>query len=90
MIYEEYESIWNTIRKKEKELFDLINKRDELFLYTQPKSSKFDKEKVDSKSTRNIMEEYVIQKEYLNERILQLNISLDDIYQVLKRKRDEL
>lgn len=90
MIYEEYESIWNTIRKKEKELFDLINKRDELFLYTQPKSSKFDKEKVDSKTTQNIMEAYVIQKEYLNERIMQLNIALDDIYQVLKRKRDEL
>ena len=90
MIYEEYESIWNTIRKKEKELFELINKRDELFLKTQPKSSKFDKEKVDSKSTRNMMEEYVIQKEYLNERIMQLNITLDDIYQVLKRKRDEL
>ena len=90
MIYEEYESIWNTIRKKEEELFELINKREELFLKTQPKSSKFDKEKVDSKATRNMMEEYVIQKEYLNERIMQLNITLDDIYQVLKRKRDEL
>lgn len=90
MIYEEYESIWNTIRKKEKELFDLINKRDELFLYTQPRSSKYDKEKVDSKTTKNMMEQYVIQKEYLNERIMQLNTTLDDIYQVLKRKRDEL
>lgn len=90
MIYEEYEDIWNKIRKKEKELFELINKRDELFLKTQPKSSKYDKEKVDSKSTRNMMEEYVIQKEYYNERIMQLNIALDDIYQVLKRKRDEL
>lgn len=90
MIYEEYESIWNTIRKKEEELFKLINKRDELFLKTQPKSSKFDKEKVDNKTTKNMMEEYVIQKEYLNERIMQLNITLDDIYQVLKRKRDEL
>ena len=90
MIYEEYEDIWNKIRKKEKELFELINKRDELFLKTQPKSSKYDKEKVDSKKTRNMMEEYVIQKEYLNERIMQLNIALDDIYQVLKRKRDEL
>ena len=90
MIYEEYEDIWNTIRKKEKELFELINKREELFLKTQPKSSKFDKEKVDSKSTRNMMEEYVIQQEYFNDRIMQLNITLDDIYQVLKRKRDEL
>lgn len=90
MIYEEYESIWNTIRKKEEELFKLINKRDELFLKTQPKSSKFDKEKVDSKTTRNMMEEYVIQKEYLNERIMQLNITLDDWYQILNRKRTEL
>lgn len=90
MIYEEYEAIWNTIRKKEKELFELINKRDELFLKTQPKSSKFDKEKVDGRKNANMMEEYVIQKEYLNERIMQLNITLDDIYQVLKRKRDEL
>lgn len=90
MIYEEYEEILNIIRKKEKELFELINQRDELFLKTQPKSSKYDKEKVDSKKTRNMMEEYVIQKEYFNERIMQLNIALDDIYQVLKRKRDEL
>ncbi len=90
MIYEEYEDIWSTIRKKEKELFELINKREELFLKTQPKSSKFDKEKVDSKTTRNMMEEYVIQQEYFNDRIMQLNITLDDIYQVLKRKRDEL
>lgn len=90
MIYEEYESIWNTIRKKEEELFKLINKRDELFLYTQPKSSKFDKEKVDGRKVVNILDDYIAQKEYLNERIMQLNITLDDIYQVLKRKRDEL
>ena len=36
------------------------------------------------------MEQYVIQKEYLNEKINQLNITLDDLYQVLKRKREEL
>ena len=90
MIYEEYESIWNTIRKKEKELFDLINKRDELFLKTQPKSSKFDKEKVDGNNPTNMMEQYVIQKEYMNEKINQLNQTLDDRYQILRRKRDEL
>ena len=90
MIYEEYELIWSTIRKKEKELFETINKRDELFQKTQPKSSKFDKEKIDSKKFKNMMEEYVIEKEYLDEKIVQLNITLDDRYQVLKRKRDEL
>lgn len=90
MIYEEYEAIWSTIRKKEKELNDTINKRDELFQKTQPKSSKFDKEKIDSKKFKNMMEEYVIEKEYLDEKIVQLNITLDDRYQVLKRKRDEL
>ena len=90
MIYEEYESIWSTIRKKEKELFETINKRDELFQKTQPKSSKFDKEKIDSKKFMNMMEEYVIEKEYLDEKIVQLNLTLDDRYQVLKRKRDEL
>ena len=90
MIYEEYEVIWSKIRKLEKELFELINKRDELFIITQPKSSKFDKEKVDSKTTKNIIERYVIEKEYLNERIMQLNITLDDWYQILNRKRGEL
>ena len=90
MIYEEYEGIWNKIRKLEKELFKLINQRDELFDKTQPKSPKLDKEKVDSKNTSNIMEQYVIQKEYLNTRIEQLNITLDDWYQALKRKREEL
>lgn len=90
MIYEEYEAIWSKIRKIEKELFELINKRDELFDMTQPKSSKFDKEIVDGKNPINSMEQYVIQKEYLNERILQLNITLDDWYQILNRKRGEL
>ena len=90
MIYEEYEFIWNKIKKIEKKLMELINKRESLFEKTQPKSSKFDKEKVDSKKTTNTIEEYLIEKEYLNERIEQLNITLDDMYQVLKRKREEL
>lgn len=90
MIYEEYEAIWSKIRKKEKELFELINRRDELISMTQPKSSQFDKEIVDGKNPVNTMEQYVIQKEYLNEKIVQLNQTLDDWYQVLKRKRDEL
>jgi len=90
MIYEEYEAIWSRIRKIEKELFDLINKRDELFNITQPKSSKFDKEIVDGKNPINTMEQYVIQKEYMNEKINQLNQTLDDRYQILRRKRDEL
>jgi uncharacterized coiled-coil DUF342 family protein len=90
MIYEEYEAIWSKIRKIEKELFDLINKRDELFDMTQPKSSKFDKEIVDGKNPINSMEQYIIQKEYMNEKIAQLNQTLDDRYQILRRKRDEL
>ena len=90
MIYEEYEAIRSKIRKIEKELFDLINKRDDLFDLTQPKSSKFDKEIVDGKNPTNLMEQYVIQKEYLNEKINQLNQTLDDRYQILRRKRDEL
>ena len=90
MIYEEYEAIWSRIRKIEKELFDLINKRDELFDMTQPKSSKFDKEIVDGKNPINTIEQYIIQKEYMNEKIAQLNQTLDDRYQILRRKRDEL
>lgn len=90
MIYEEYEAIWSRIRKIEKELFDLINKRDDLFSMTQPKSATMDKEIVDGKNPVNTMEEYVIQKEFLNEKINQLNQTLDDRYQILKRKREEL
>lgn len=90
MIYEEYEAIWSKIRKIEKELFDLINKRDELFDMTQPKSSKFDKEIVDGKNPINTIEQYIIQKEYMSEKIAQLNQTLDDRYQILRRKRDEL
>ena len=90
MIYEEYETIWSKIRKIEKELFDLINKRDDLFDMTQPKSAAMDKEIVDGKNPVNTMEQYVIHKEYLNEKINQLNQTLDDRYQILRRKRDEL
>lgn len=90
MIYEEYETIWSKIRALEKKLFRLIDKRDELFENTQPKTTKYDKELVDGKQISNIMEIYVIEKEYLNERIDLLNQTLDDWYQVLKRKRDEL
>lgn len=90
MIYEEYEAIWNKIHKREEELFKLINKREELFDKTQPKSANMDKIMVDGKHPSNMMEQYVIQKEYLNEKINQLNTTLDDLYQVLKRKREEL
>ena len=90
MIYEEYEAIWSKIRKKEKELNDWINKREELFSMTQPKSASMDKEIVDGKNPINTIEQYVIQKEYYNEKIEQLNIALDDWYQSLKRKREEL
>ena len=90
MIYKEYEAIWCKIRKQEKKLLDLINKREELFEKTQPKGTKYDKEIVDGKNPKNAMEEYIIQKEYLTERIEQLNLTLDDMYQVLKRKREEL
>lgn len=90
MVYEEYEAILNKIHKKEKELVENINKRENLFSMTQPKSSKFDKEIVDGKNPINPMEQYVIQKEYMNEKIEQLNQTLDDWYQILKRKREEL
>ena len=90
MIYEEYEAIWCKIRKLEKELFKLIDKRGELFDKTQPKSANMDKVMVDGKNPSNMMEQYVMQKEYLNEKIEQLNITLDDWYQALKRKREEL
>lgn len=90
MIYEEYEAIWSKIRSIEKKLFKLIDKRSKLFDKTQPKTTQYDKELVDGKKQTNIQEQYVIEEEYLNERIMQLNITLDDLYQVLKRKRDEL
>ena len=90
MIYEEYEAIWSKIHNIEKKLFEYIEKREKLFEKTQPKSSKFDKVLVDGVNPTNMMENYVIEKEYLNEKINQLNITLDDLYQVLKRKRDEL
>ena len=92
MIYEEYEAIWSKIRKKEKELFNLMEKRDDLFAMTQPKSSSLDKEIVDGKNPVNTIEEYVIQDEQqeLSIRIDQLNRLLDDWYQALKRKREEL
>ena len=90
MIYEEYETIWNKIRLLEKKLANLIDKRNELFENTQPKTTKYDKELVDGKQITNMMETYIIEKEYLSERIDLLNQTLDDWYQVLKRKRDEL
>ena len=90
MIYEEYEAIWCKIRKQEKKLFKLIEKILKLFEKTQPKTTQFDKEMVDGKKQTNIQEQYVIQQEYLTEKINQLNTTLDDLYQVLKRKREEL
>lgn len=90
MIYEEYEAIWSIIREKEKELFILIPKRDELFEKTQPKSNSYDKELVDGKKQINIQEQYVIQIEYYDIRINQLNKTLDDWYLALGRKKKEL
>lgn len=90
MIYIEYEKMWTIIKKHEKELFDLINKRDELFIKTQPKATTLDKEKVDSTVNNNMIENYVIQQETYTNRINQLQLSLDDRYMSLNRKREEL
>lgn len=92
MIYEEYEAIRKKIQEKEEKLFKLLDKRDRIFSMTQPKSSKFDKEMVDGKNPINTIEEYIIQDEQqqLSVQITQLNLLLDDWYQALKRKRDEL
>lgn len=90
MIYAEYEKMWSIIRKMEKELFDLINERDELFSKTQPKATTLDKEKVDTSNKNNMMETYVIRQENYTKRINQLQMSLDDRYQALMRKREEL
>ena len=90
MIYAEYEKMWVVIRKLEKELFDLINDRDELFSKTQPKATTLDKEKVDSSNRSNMLETYVIRQENYTKRINQLQLSLEDRYQALNRKREEL
>lgn len=87
MIYEEYEAILSKIQRKEKKLFDLLEKRDNIFDKTQPKSTPMDKEIVDGKNPINTIEEYLVQKEYLNEEIDQLNQTLDDWYQILNRKK---
>lgn len=92
MIYEEYEAIRKKISKKEEKLFKLMEKRDSLFAMTQPKSSQFDDETVDGKNPVNTIEEFVMKDEeqQLSVRIDQLNHLLDDWYQALKRKREEL
>ena len=90
MIYAEYEKMWAMIRKQEKELFELINERDELFTITQPKATTLDKEIVDGSHTGNILESYVIKQENYTKRIDQLQLSLDDRYQALNRKKKEL
>lgn len=90
MLYEDYEKFWCKIRKQESKLFNLINKREELFEKTQPKSTQYDKELVDGKNPVNMTEEYVVEKEYYDIKINHLNKTLDDLYQVLNRKREEL
>lgn len=90
MLYVDYEKMWEVIRKQEKEYFDLINDRDELFTKTQPKATTFDKELVDSSHNSNMLETYVIKEEQITTRINQLNKSIDDRYQALNRKREEL
>ncbi len=90
MIYEEYEAMYSKIHKLEEELFKLNNRKEEIFNITQPKSSPMDKIIVDGKNPKNAMEQYVIEKEYLTERINQLNELLDDRYPALNRKRQEL
>lgn len=90
MLYEDYEKFWCKIRKQESKLFNLINKREELFEKTQPKSTQYDKELVDGKNPVNMTEEYVVEQEYYDIKINHLNKTLDDLYQVLNRKREEL
>lgn len=92
MLYVTYEQFKVKYYETQKQYNEILNEKEQLFLKTQPKATKFDKERVTGGVSTNTFDEYLIEKEkkQIDERLEEVKIILEDRKKLLELKREEL
>lgn len=92
MLYVTYEQFKLKYYETQKQYNEILNEKEQLFLKTQPKATKFDKEKVTGGVSTNTFDEYLIEKErkQIDERLEEVKIILEDRRHLLELKKEEL
>lgn len=92
MLYITYEQFKVKYYETQKQYNEILNEKETLFLKTQPKATKFDKERVSGGVSTNTFDEYLIEKErkQIDERLDEVKKILEDRGHLLELKREEL
>lgn len=92
MLYLEYAKLRLKVQKLEDELDKALDERQEIFERTQPKSVDYKKERVNSQSTVNTNDSYLIalERRRIDERVKEYKSTLNDRKTFLKAKESEL
>lgn len=92
MLYVTYEQFKIRYYETQRQYNEILNEKEQLFLKTQPKATKFDKERVNGGVSTNTFDEYLIEKEkkQIDERLEEVKTILEDRKHLLELKKDEL
>lgn len=92
MIYITFEKYKNNYYETLNQYNEILNEKEHLFLKTQPKSTKYDKERVSGGVSSNTFDDYLIEKErkQIDHRLEEVKSILDDRERLLKLKEEEL
>lgn len=92
MLYLEYAKLRLKVQKLEDELDKALDERQEIFERTQPKSVDYKKERVNSQSTVNTNDSYLIalERRRIDERVKEYKSALNDRKTLLGAKESEL
>jgi hypothetical protein len=92
MLYLEYAKLRLKVQKLEDELDKALDERQDIFERTQPKSVDYKKERVNSQSTVNTNDSYLIalERRRIDERVKEYKSTLNDRKTLLGAKESEL
>ena len=92
MVYLEYEAFKVKYLQTLERYNEILSEKEELFNRTQPKSVRYDKERVAGGDPSNAFDEYLIKKEEkrIDDRLMEVKSLVDDRKQLLNVKEQEL
>lgn len=92
MLYLEYAKLRLKVQKLEDELDKALDERQDIFERTQPKSVDYKKERVNSQSTVNTNDSYLIalERRRIDERVKEYKSTLNDRETLLGKKESKL
>lgn len=92
LLYLEYEQLKQRFADTQQMMHEILLEKEELFLKTQPKSVKYDSERVAGGDYTNAFDEYVIAKEkrQIDERLQEARQMVEDRKELLRLKEQEL